>query len=236
MLQTYTSLLKSVNSFPPWCTSVGVEHMDVERTAKSVKTSSREKNKAANNNIISRIQAACFFYRKAYNVKNAKECLEKINRMEEADICFTTNPYKPIVVSEATIYGEVDVYHQYQLEKDLQKEEEEEEEEEEVVTFETKAQVKEFLNAVVQNTSQANLNHRYVKQALSTTAIFNTVKEFTTLYKTKASFATWCSKAKVDFLRAPCTKKERNVRSLFVLKKKYHGDLAKRIGGTLATH
>lgn len=96
-----------------------------------------------------------------------------------------------------------------------------EEEEDVDIKFETKAQVKEFLNAVVKSKSQANLNNNcYVNQALSTTAIFNMVKEFITLFKTKASFATWCSKANVDFLNAPYSGKERYVRSLYVLKKK----------------
>lgn len=61
--------------------------------------------------------------------------MEKIERMEDADLCFTTNAVKPMVMAEVSIYSDVARYHTYPLEKETVEEKEDDEEDDQDVKF-----------------------------------------------------------------------------------------------------
>jgi hypothetical protein len=79
------------------------------------------------NAIITKERASCIFFRKKFTVNTAAECVQKIERMEDVDLCYTTNPLNPCIMSEATIYGDLERYNLYLISMELQEIDEEDE-------------------------------------------------------------------------------------------------------------
>ncbi|KAI9339247.1 hypothetical protein BD770DRAFT_223290 [Pilaira anomala] len=162
--------------------------------------------------------------------------MEKIERMEEVDLCYTTNLLKPYIMSEATIYGDLEQYNLYLSSKEIQGIESDQEEDE-LERFETRAQIKEFVNAVFQPIDKNNLSdNRFIKKTLSTERIFKIVNNYTDDFKTSNSFSTWCSAAGLDFLVVECIRKnlkydsgqKKRNRCLHVLQSEHHGKKKKK--------
>ncbi|KAI7905104.1 uncharacterized protein BX663DRAFT_501741 [Cokeromyces recurvatus] len=194
------------------------------------------------NTIITKEKASCIFYRKKYTSDVANECTSKIERMEDVDLCFTTNALHHCIMSEATIYGDLQQYHLYTTAKELEESNNNDKEDDGIIKFETRAQIKEFINAAFQPVTEKNFNDdRFSKQKLSTESIFTIVHRYTSEFKTDNSFSTWCSTAGFGFLLVECSRKTlkgskgekgRN-RLLNVLKQKHHAHLAKTIASAL---
>jgi len=60
------------------------------------------------------------FFQKKFTVNTAAECRQKIERMEDVDLCYTANPLNPCIMSEVTIYGDLECYNLYLSSKELQ--------------------------------------------------------------------------------------------------------------------
>lgn len=69
--------------------------------------------------MISKEEASCIFFRKEYSEENSMSCIGKIERMEDAELCYFTNPRRPTVQSEVTIYGNLEEFHTYLTEEEL---------------------------------------------------------------------------------------------------------------------
>lgn len=73
-------------------------------------------------NSISREEACCVFYCKKYTQENAKIYTERVDKMEDTNICFTNNPKEPMLICESRIYGAPDLYKSYKSREELLKE------------------------------------------------------------------------------------------------------------------
>lgn len=105
--------------------------------------------------------------------------------------------------------------------------------------------MKEFTDTVFQQITQLNFkNHLYEQRILSTTEIFLVVQKYSSIFKSNKSFTSWCSSAGVNFIKGDKGRKVSNsnkgeasrARKLSVMKEQFRGDVASRIGGTLAAH
>ncbi|KAI8990359.1 hypothetical protein BDB01DRAFT_781078 [Pilobolus umbonatus] len=56
-------------------------------------------------NIISREEAVCLFYAVPFSQENVNKYTSIINQIEDVDICFTRNPYKPKLLCTRVIYA-----------------------------------------------------------------------------------------------------------------------------------
>lgn len=73
------------------------------------------------NSTISKERDTCIFFRKKFTIQTAAECMQKIERMEDVDLCYTTIPLNPTIMSEATIYGDLEQCHLYVSSAELQR-------------------------------------------------------------------------------------------------------------------
>jgi hypothetical protein len=58
-------------------------------------------------------EVVCIFYCKEYNKANAAIFLKRIEEMEEVDVCYLTDPRRPILQCTSRIYGSPDEYRLY---------------------------------------------------------------------------------------------------------------------------
>lgn len=69
--------------------------------------------------MISKEEASCIFYCKAFDTENAKICLENIEASPDVDLCYTTDPHDPLLVCKSRIFGSLKFYKLYKLKKVL---------------------------------------------------------------------------------------------------------------------
>jgi hypothetical protein len=86
-------------------------------------------------NTISREEACCIFYCKQFNEENAQICTQRVDKMEEAEICFRSNINEPEIVCEARIFGAPILYSLYKSKEELKNIHEETEKEKEDLLF-----------------------------------------------------------------------------------------------------
>ncbi|KAI9272356.1 hypothetical protein EDC94DRAFT_596178 [Helicostylum pulchrum] len=160
--------------------------------------------------------------------------------MEDVDLCFTTNALHPCIMSEATIYGDLQQYHLYTTAKELEESNIDDKEDDGITKFETRA--------AFQPVTEIFFNDdRFSKQKLFAESIFTIIHRYTSEFKTENSFNTWCATAGLNFLLVECSRKtlkggtegKKRNRLLNVLKQKHHDKkkkkthLAKIIASTL---
>lgn len=70
---------------------------------------------------VSREEACCIFYCKKFNEKNVKICTERVTKMEEAEICYRSNPTEQEIVCEARIFGAPSLFNMYKSKEEIKK-------------------------------------------------------------------------------------------------------------------
>lgn len=180
------------------------------------------------------------FYCIEYNSDNAEICRQKIESMDDLELCYLDDPAEPVLMCKTRIHSNPLKYHSYQCNLSLPETEETYGND---IKLKTKAQVVQFLNAVYNSRDPSN-SEVYTRQDVTMKQILNVVWRYTNLYDDKSlfSFAKWCNHQQLDFLNASTKRRKsdsgdrQSVRSLFVLKSSYHPDVVKNIPTVLPRH
>ncbi|KAL0074018.1 hypothetical protein F4703DRAFT_1781198 [Phycomyces blakesleeanus] len=180
-------------------------------------------------NMISKEEASCIFFCKKYSEENSMSCLNKIERMEDIELCYSTNSRRPSVQSEATIYGNLEEYHTYSTKEELKRKNAiSDYEKEGGITFETKAQLLEFVNYVYQPNDESDPKKPdYIQKNILIKDIFRVIIRYSEEFKSVDSFTTWCSKSKSNFI---------SVKPFRKVVKIEKDQIAKKISSTLEDH
>ncbi|KAG1135147.1 hypothetical protein G6F37_013078 [Rhizopus arrhizus] len=72
--------------------------------------------------MISKEEASCIFYCKAFEEENVKICIQNIEASPEVDLCYTNDPNEPSLVCKSRIFGSPNSYKLYKFEQVLAEE------------------------------------------------------------------------------------------------------------------
>lgn len=72
--------------------------------------------------MISKEEASCIFYCKAFEEENVKICIQNIEASPEVDLCYTNDPNEPSLVCKSRIFGSPHSYKLYKFEQILSEE------------------------------------------------------------------------------------------------------------------
>ncbi|KAG0174999.1 hypothetical protein DFQ30_001474 [Apophysomyces sp. BC1015] len=169
---------------------------------------------------ITREQAICMFYYVDFTEENVLKYTQKIDDLNEIEICYNTNPRQPVLATKQRILGdpvtwrsENQKYTECSLGYELR------------CFIVTKAQLKLFVEAVFFPEDPGS-DILYEQRNLSTGDIYQAIQRQIDLLKKKSitSFTKWCSTNRLSYLLAKERRKS-NVRlgSLYVMRKEYHG-------------
>jgi hypothetical protein len=63
--------------------------------------------------ILTRDRAICMFFYVEFNEENVKKCKEKLEEIDQAEMCWNVDPRQPILVSKARICEDPFTYRKY---------------------------------------------------------------------------------------------------------------------------
>lgn len=183
--------------------------------------------------IVTREQAICRLFCEAYTSENVKKCTERLQKMEEFDICYLEDPKKPVLMFKPAIYAS-DNYTLYTDEPDSGEEVNQLQLRKltmnkfmgvsnSLILFSVSvAQIIQFINEVFVPYNPHNKVVYCQERFVSTAQIYQIVTD-----KSLQSFVTWCSKKKLRYLLANKTRSKENVhrtREMFVMREKFRGN------------
>ncbi|GAA5810826.1 hypothetical protein MFLAVUS_004253 [Mucor flavus] len=194
-------------------------------------------------NIISREEAVCLFYAVPYNQENVNKYTLIINQIEDVDICFTRNPYKPRLLCTKVIYANAFDIHLYksQIDQETNNIHENSVENEQIVVadnnlkLESKEQLKQFIQIVYLSTDPKSIT--YEQRFMSLNDIISDLRKYTLVFREEriSKFVNWCTTQKFEFLNTKVKRKHEDSelrtsqRALYVLKSGYRDILLKEI-------
>ncbi|KAG0182941.1 hypothetical protein DFQ29_001085 [Apophysomyces sp. BC1021] len=175
---------------------------------------------------ITREQAICMFYYVDFTEENVLKYTQKIDDLNEIEICYNTNPRQPVLATKQRILGDPKISEEENLKNGSDRKYTECSLGYELRCFiVTKAQLKLFVEAVFFPEDPGS-DILYEQRNLSTGDIYQAIQRQIDLLKKKSitSFTKWCSTNRLSYLLAKERRKS-NVRlgSLYVMRKEYHG-------------
>ncbi|ORX49843.1 hypothetical protein DM01DRAFT_1308683, partial [Hesseltinella vesiculosa] len=170
-------------------------------------------------------QAICMFYGEVHSQENERRLRDKLNEMVNIDICWQISPELPVLARTTMINSMPLTFKRYLDAKP------DEEHIEEKPSLKSDTQLLQFLNAVFLNDEPMLSCYDLIE--VSPTMIYRIIMPYSEKLEDMSprAFTQWCTRAKVNFLNAPFSRKrkqggkQKRSRQLHVLKKEYRDDL-----------
>ncbi|KAI9252318.1 hypothetical protein BDA99DRAFT_444018 [Phascolomyces articulosus] len=185
---------------------------------------------------ITRDQAICAFYYEEYNDKNVAKYSKLIDNVEDIEICYKTDPTKPILLCTHAINS--DPFHilKYPKKSDVvgstpkQGNTKKDAHLKRCIFFTTLGQVIAFLDAIYLP-ENSNNTEVYEKKGISMNDVLSLLWQHTKLMSesTVIGFSRWYSTSKIDFMDIPAKRKpvatgqKVSIRQVYSLKQEYIG-------------
>ncbi|KAI8977588.1 hypothetical protein BDF20DRAFT_575206 [Mycotypha africana] len=186
---------------------------------------------------ITREQAVCMFFSEEFSEENAARLSEKIADFGSFDVCYETDPRKPVLVALARIRSDPFSFKRYTIENLNSQNNEAENKGSElgkrcicsvfcsthcfnknVYNTASELQLISFLNEVFVNAVETPNESVYSLKRVTTNDIYQMILTKTDCMnkKSEAAFATWYSKKGIQFMKSPVIRKrERGTNSRY---------------------
>ncbi|ORX62873.1 hypothetical protein DM01DRAFT_1330986 [Hesseltinella vesiculosa] len=188
--------------------------------------------------VISRNQAICIFYSEQFAKETVENLSEKLESYGDLDICFTNDPWKPLLQTKTKINGNPSYYQRY---PDMEPEPSNSVDN---VMLNNYRQVTDYMNRVYRPFVPPACE-LFDEKPMSLKEVYHEMLLVTNFFDDKSaqSFASWCGLSKLDFMKASIQRKfQKNAqgktryRVLWVLKENHRKDIVKQVVSVKEKH
>ncbi|KAG1445797.1 hypothetical protein G6F56_009789 [Rhizopus delemar] len=197
--------------------------------------------------MIGKEEASCIFYCKQYNEENVEVCLLNVKKCPDVTLCYTNNPFEPMLVCNQRVFGAPNRYKLYKTKAESSGVEPSTEKNKENIVLENGSQVVDFMNYSYRPKEEYISDPRYQLLSVYDKDILSTIWKYSHIFdkKTPLGFSQWMNSQNVDLtlteserktVKTEGTEMKLRSRQLFVLDDKYHDFVINDIIKVLPNH